>query len=52
MTRKKKKLLTTGLAVALAALLLMGGGTAAYLQANTEDVSNNFNANKVQVTLE
>lgn len=52
MQTKKKKMLTTGLAVALAALLLIGGGTFAYLQSASDDVVNEFDANKVQVELE
>ncbi len=51
MNKNKKKKLTTSLAVALAALLLIGGGTFAYLQSNTEDVVNTFNANQVTVKL-
>ena len=51
MNKNKKKKLTTSLAVALAALLLIGGGTFAYLQSNTEDVVNTFNANQVTVEL-
>lgn len=51
MQTKKKKMLTTGLAVALAALLLIGGGTFAYLQSASDDVVNEFDANKVQVEL-
>ena len=48
---KKTKFLTTGLAVALAAAMLVGGGTFAYLQSSTGDVVNQFDANKVMVSL-
>ena len=48
---KKTKFLTTGLAVALAAATLVGGGTFAYLQSSTGDVVNQFDANKVMVSL-
>ena len=47
----KIKVVTTGLAVALAAAMVLGGGTYAYLQGTTDDVINNFNTNKVLVTL-
>ena len=43
--------MTTGLAVALAAATLVGGGTFAYLQSSTGDVVNQFDANKVMVSL-
>lgn len=46
----KKNILTTGLAVTLAATITIGG-TFAYLQSQTEDVVNNFQANKVLVSL-
>ena len=48
----KNRILTTGLGVTLAAALVLGGGTYAYLQSTTEDVVNNFKANKVLVSLE
>lgn len=48
---KKKKLMTTGAAVGLAMLLLIGGGTFAYLQSNSDEVTNNFKTNKVTVDL-
>lgn len=46
----KKNIFTTGLAVTLAAAMTIGG-TFAYLQSQTEDVVNNFQANKVLVSL-
>ena len=49
---KKSRLLTTGLAVTLAAAVLVGGGTFSYLQDETDDVVNEFNANQVTVDLD
>lgn len=50
-TSKKKKILTSALAVALAAVMLMGG-TYAYLQDETDEVTNNFKTNDVFVDLD
>lgn len=52
MKNKKKSIIVTGAAVMLAAAMALGGGTYAYLQGTTKDVVNNFNTNKVLVTLE
>ena len=52
MKRNKKSIIVTGAAVMLAAAMALGGGTYAYLQGTTKDVVNNFNTNKVLVTLE
>lgn len=52
MENKKKSIVVTGAAVMLAAAMALGGGTYAYLQGTTKDVVNNFNTNKVLVTLE
>ncbi len=48
----KKDIITTGLAVTLALGVLIGGGTYSYLQGQTNDVTNTFNTNKVDVKLE
>ena len=48
----KKNLITTGLAVTLALGVLIGGGTYSYLQGQTNDVTNTFKTNKVDVKLE
>ena len=48
---KKSKVLTSVAAVVLAASMLIGGGTYAYLQGESDDVINEFNANQVTVDL-
>lgn len=48
---KKRKTLTTAIAVILAVLIAIGGSTFAYLQANTDDVVNEFATNQVTVDL-
>lgn len=48
---KKGKTLTTAIAVILAVLIAIGGSTFAYLQAETDDVVNEFAANQVTVDL-
>lgn len=47
----KKDLITTGVAVTLALAVLIGGGTYSYLQGQTDDVTNTFETNKVNVKL-
>lgn len=48
---KKRKTLTTAIAIILAIAMVFGGSTYAYLQANTDDVVNNFKTNQVNVDL-
>lgn len=48
---KKRKTLTSAIAVILAVLIAIGGSTFAYLQANTDDVVNEFATNQVTVDL-
>ncbi|MCD8025520.1 MAG: hypothetical protein LUF33_00930 [Clostridiales bacterium] len=49
----KSKVLTSALAVALAALLLIGGASIAYLQDNTNTITNTFdNSNEVSVDID
>lgn len=48
---KKRKTLTTAIAIILAIAMVFGGSTYAYLQANTDDVINNFKTNQVNVNL-
>lgn len=48
---KKRKTLTTAIAVILAIAMVFGGSTYAYLQANTDDVVNDFKTNQVNVDL-
>ena len=48
---RKRKTLTTAIAVILAVLIAIGGSTFAYLQAETDDVVNEFAANQVTVDL-
>jgi predicted ribosomally synthesized peptide with SipW-like signal peptide len=47
----KKRAVATIAAVVIAVCAVFGGGTFAYLQAETEDVTNNFETNKVLVSL-
>ncbi len=48
---KKRKTLTTAIAIILAIAMVFGGSTYAYLQANTDDVVNDFKTNQVNVDL-
>ena len=48
---KKSRILTASVASILAAAVLVGGGTFSYLQDETDDVVNEFNANQVTVDL-
>ena len=48
---KKRNIFTTAIAVILAAVMLIGGSTFAYLQANSDDVINDFKTNLVSVDL-
>ena len=51
MRLSKKSIITTAIAVALAVAVVVGGGTFAYLRSNSEDIVNDFSANKVLVSL-
>ncbi len=51
MRLSKKSIITTAIAVALAVAVVIGGGTFAYLRSNSEDIVNDFSANKVLVSL-
>ena len=48
---KKSKVLTSVAAVVLAVSMIIGGGTYAYLEAESDDVVNTFNTEKVAVEL-
>lgn len=48
----KKNIAITGVAVSLAAVMLIGGGTFAYLKGETDQITNSFRTNQVQVSLE
>lgn len=49
---KKQKLMVSAVAGAMAATIAVGGGTFAYLQGQTNEVVNQFDPNKVEVSID